>query len=47
MLYEVITDLPIVVMHRAEAVLHVADAGADVHNETLVRSEDFLRWNVV
>jgi len=40
-----IPDLPIVVMHRAEAVLHVADAGADVHNETLVRSEDFLRWN--
>jgi tetratricopeptide (TPR) repeat protein len=40
-----IPDLPIVVMHRAEATLAVADAGAEVANAAIVRAPDFLRWN--
>ncbi|HMB67968.1 MAG TPA: tetratricopeptide repeat protein, partial [bacterium] len=40
-----IPDLPIVVMHRQEAVLRVADAGATVENDTQLRPTDALRWN--
>ncbi|NNE44093.1 MAG: tetratricopeptide repeat protein, partial [Gemmatimonadetes bacterium] len=40
-----IPELPIVVMHRAEAELHVAAAGAAVENTALVRPGDALRWN--
>ncbi|HMB71855.1 MAG TPA: tetratricopeptide repeat protein, partial [bacterium] len=40
-----IPDLPIVVMHRAEAVLSVADPGTEVGNDSTLRPQDFLRWN--
>ena len=40
-----IPDLPIVVMHRAEAVLAVVGAGAKTSNRAVVRENDSKRWN--
>jgi tetratricopeptide (TPR) repeat protein len=40
-----IPTLPIVVMHRAEAVLRVAPRGTEPENGTVIRPADFQRWN--